>query len=218
MIPTPLIYDVYKLWLVDSDWKLSYLKKINIVGVYDTTDEVFKFNQIEDNILQGTDYWALLNWLLINCNITQVLNNELDSCSDLQPVDLDNDDWNEWVYSKDWVLEIYNNIVTTNVLWDFIPNLLTMFKNSWDSYCTMLDEDISYYKKRSSDTYCKIESEVDDDVSNNWWTKDSCTVTSALVTNWLNDYQFVYGIEWNDKNDKKYTRTQILQNSPILCD
>jgi len=30
-----------------------------------------------------------------------VINNELNSCSELNPLDVDNDNWNEWVLAKD---------------------------------------------------------------------------------------------------------------------
>ena len=142
----------------------------------------------------------------------------MNSCSILQWLDIDNDWWNEWILAKDWEFEIYNNIITKNILWDFSPNLQQIYKSSWDTYCTLLSWDIPFYKKWSWDSICKEKSIVDQLVINNWWSKNPCNVESVLITNWINNYQFVYWVIGSTKDDKKYRRTQILQNSPILCD
>ena len=202
----------------DLNWKLSYLKKINITGNYDITDQVFKFKQSEENIIQWSDYWTILDWILKNCSMIQVINNELDSCSILKGLDVDNDGWKEWVLSKDWEFEIYNNVIIKDILWNLTSNLQQIYKSSWDTYCTVMTWEIDYYKKWSWDSICKKNLEVDEIVTNNGWTKETCDVDSVLVTNWINNYQFIYWVIGTNKEDKKYRRTQILQNSTILCD
>lgn len=207
---------VYHYW--DLNWKLNYLKKVYITWDYNLTTQLFDFSQSEENILQWIDYWNILSWIIQNCTLTQVLNNELDTCSVLNWIDIDNDDWKEWILAKDWEFEIYNNIIDENILWDYTPNLQLLFKSSWDWYCTLLPQNIDYYKKWSTDWICRTETQVDELISINGGTKENCEVESALVTSWINDYQFIYWLIGSNAEDKKFTRTQILKNKPILCD
>lgn len=203
----------------DWDWKLSYLKKVKINGTYNKTLWLFEFVQSEDNSLQGVDFWTVLDSSLSNCTITQVINNELDLCSEMKPLDIDGDKWNEWVISRDWEFEIYNNIISQNTLGELVPKIELIFKSNWDTYCRTVQQDVEYYKYRSLDTTktCKDPDLVDKDIATGWGTKENCMIDSAIVLNSIDNYQIIYGITWLDKNSKKYSRNQIISGWYISC-
>lgn len=207
-------------YYTDADWKLSYLKKVKINWTYNKTLWLFEFVQSEDNLLQGIDFWTILDSSLSGCTMTQVINNELDSCSLMKPLDIDWDKWYEWVLSRDWEFEIFNNIISQNTLGELIPKMELILKSNWDSYCTTISQEIEYYKYRSLDATktCKSEADVDKDISTGWGTKEKCMVDSTIVVNSIDNYQLVYWITWLSKDIKKYWRSQILSWWEISCD
>lgn len=205
----------------DVDWKLSYLKKIKLNWTYNSSLELFEFVQSEDNSLQWIDFWTILDSSLSNCVINQVINNELDSCSEMKPLDIDWDWWNEWVLSKAWEFEIYNNIISENSLGELIPKLELILKSNWDSYCNTAVQDIEYYKYWSEDPnkVCMSDTDVQAKITDTGLgTSEICQVDSSIILNSIDNYQFVYWITWTSTETKKYTRTQIISEGDISCD
>jgi len=204
---------------VDTTWKLSYLKKEKISWFYDSSLELFNFHKSVENTLQWIDFWVALDPTLKSCTMNQVINNQLSTCSALLPLDVDWDWWDEWILSKVWEIELYNNIITQNSLWEYTPAFKLILKSNWDSYCTTQTEIIPYYSVRSNDltNTCKLGSAVDSDIATGWGTKNSCIVSSSIILNSIDNYQVIYWITWTDKDTKKYVRTQILNNWWLTC-
>jgi len=153
------------------------------------------------------NFWWIYSFLNA-CTYEDFINNSLYDCSSqlLTWLDVDNDNWKEWVYQdSSWNVQIFNNAIKENSDWTYSISFYEMFRSNWLDYCTVDTWSVPYYYKQS-DWSCSTKD-----------TGEWCKTKNYLIyqdADWNNYY---YKLDWNSKYDKIYTFDKT-DDADIICD